>query len=525
MVDVLLINPYVLTRHAGRRASHRPYPPLGLMYLGAVLREAGFSVEVYDGTFAEHPDDILEKLASGSGAKIAGIFAMNSFRDDALMTVKHLKNRGYTVFAGGPDPSIYDEEYLNAGVDIVVRGEGEVAILSLMAAFGMMPGANDKPERPSDETLLEISGLSITARSGTHQRAEDRGPSKSMDELPSPAYDLIDLDEYVSKWREVHGYASLQFMTSRGCPFSCSWCARPIFGRKYRQYSAERAADEIEHLIKRYGFEHLWLFDDTFVVRRQWVESFCDAIIDRKISVRWECLARVDLVDRELLRLMRDAGCERINFGFESGSQRVLDRMKKGTTVVDAKRVAKDMHELGITMGGYVLMGYPGEEWEDLEATISLVREIQPVDYSTSVVLPMPGTEFFTLVQDMMLKDSKWTEHDDESLIWESPYSRGFYRLVESLISTEYKLGLEFSVRSYVKRGLLRSLLFGMRKGISREYLDRYQSDRFKGWQGLRKPEHAARHRESHAHKAEDKRSQRVSKEKPSEPVGLRVIQ
>jgi len=208
---------------------------------------------------------------------------------------------------------------------------------------------------------------------------------------------------------------------------------------------------------------------------------------------------------------MRDAGCERINFGFESGSQRVLDRMKKGTTVSDAKRVAKDMHELGITMGGYVLMGYPGEEWEDLEKTIQLVREIQPVDYSTSVALPMPGTEFFGLVHDMMLKDSEWAEHDDESLIWESPYSRGFYRLVEALISTEYKLGLEFSMRSYLKRGALRSLIYGMRKGMDRKHLDRYQSKRFEGWQGLRKPKHSARHRNTHAKKADQKRSERAS--------------
>src|SRR5207248_2129062 len=140
-------------------------------------------------------------------------------------------------------------------------------------------------------------------------------------------------------------------------PFACTWCARPIFGRKYRQYTAERAVDEIEILVSRYEIDHLWLFDDTFVVRREWVESFCDALIARGLGgrLRWECLARTDLVDHPLLEKMQAAGCERINFGFESGSQKVLDAMKKGTTVVDARRVAADMHRLGITMGGYIL--------------------------------------------------------------------------------------------------------------------------------------------------------------------------
>lgn len=478
------------------------------MYLGAVLREAGYSVEIFDGTFNERPDQILGRLKTGPKPRVVGIFAMNSFRDDALETIKHVKaHTEALVFAGGPDPSIYDGEYLQGGVDVVVRGEGEVAILQLLEAFSVRPRSEDAPALPSDATLLDITGVSIFR--GALQRAKDRPASKTMDDLPMPAYDLIDLHHYVSEWRRVHGYGSIQFMTSRGCPFSCTWCARPIFGRRYRQYSADRAAQEIEHLSKTYGVEHLWLFDDTFVVRRQWVEAFCDALTSRGLSVRWECLARVDLVDESLLRRMRDAGCERINFGFESGSQRVLDGMKKGTTAKDARRVAKAMHRLGITMGGYVLMGYPGEEWSDIEKTIELIRDIQPVDYSTSVAMPMPGTEFFSLVKDMMLKDETWGDQDPDSVIWKSPYSPGYYRIVESLMHAEYDLGLEFRVRTFMKSKLLRGVLRGMRamnEGQARR--ESFQSERFKGWKGLRKAEHSARHRATHAKKAEQRRAQ-----------------
>ncbi len=511
MIDVLLVNPYVLTRHEPRRASYRPYPPLGLMYLGAVLREAGYSVEIFDATFDASPDAILARLEAGPRPRLAGVFAMNSFRDDAVAVIRHLKAHGVPVLAGGPDPSIYDEEYLRAGAEVVVRGEGEVAILEVLRAFGVVPGERRAPSRPSAEALRAVPGLSFRGTGDVLERAPDRAASKTMDDLPSPAFDLVDLDRYASEWRRVHGYASMQFMTSRGCPFSCAWCARPIFGRKYRQYSAERAVDEIEHLVRRYGIDHLWIFDDTFVVRREWVEEFSEALVRRGVRVRWECLARVDLTDRALLEKMKAAGCERINFGFESGSQRVLDRMKKGITVEDARRVAKDMHELGISMGGYVLMGYPGEEWEDLEKTIELVRAIQPVDYSTSVALPMPGTEFFGLVREMLLKDTEWASTDPDAVIWEAPYSRAFYRLFESLLHAEYELGLERRPATWAKskllRGALRTLRTLERNG---ERLERYRGERFKGWEGQRRPEQSARHRAGHARKAAELRESKT---------------
>jgi radical SAM superfamily enzyme YgiQ (UPF0313 family) len=504
MPDVLLVNPYVLGRHAPRVASYRPYPPLGLLYLGAVLREAGYDVAIYDGTFEDRPERFRDYLHRTERPRIAGVYAMNSFRDDAVAAIEVMKELGIPVIAGGPDPSIYDQQYLDGGVDVVVRGEGEHAILEILAAFGLHPQGQGTPKKPSDEALANIPGVSFLNSEVRHQRAKDRPASKSMDQLPAPAYDLIDLDIYVAEWRRVHGYASLQFMTSRGCPFSCTWCARPIFGRKYRQYSASRAADEVEHLVKRYGIEHLWLFDDTFVVRREWVEQFCDEIVARKLKVRWECLARTDLVDRGLLEKMKAAGCERINFGFESGSQRVLDAMKKGTTVEDARRVAGDMHQLGITMGGYVLFGYPGEEWEDIEKTIALIRDLAPVDYSTSVAYPMPGTEFYDLVQNFMHADSRWAEEDPDSVKWEAPFSAGFYRAIESLLHAEYDLGLEFSMAKYLKVKTLRAVLKGMRlAGDGSAKLEKYRAEQFQGWQGLRSPEKTARHRAGHAKKAE----------------------
>lgn len=510
MLDVLLVNPYVLSRHAPRVASYRPYPPLGLMYLGSVLRAAGYSVEIYDGTFATGPEAFASRLRTGARPRVAGVYAMNSFRDDALAAIAAMKELGITVLAGGPDPSIYDAQYLDGGVDVVVRGEGEQALLDVLGAMGVLPGAAETlPKKPSDEVLLAIPGVSILDREVHHRRAPDREPSRTMDELPSPAYELVDVDRYAAEWRRVHGYASIQFMTSRGCPFSCTWCARPIFGRRYRQYSAARAVDEIEHLVRRYGIEHLWLFDDTFVVRRAWVEELCDALIARGLRVRWECLARTDLVDLPLLTKMRAAGCERINFGFESGSQRVLDAMKKGTNVTDARRVAREMHQLGITLGGYVLFGYPGEEWEDIEQTIQLLKDIAPVDYSTSVAFPMPGTEFYTLVSDVLHDGRRWAEEDPDSVKWEAPYSAGFYKVVESLLHAEYDLALEDNLAKRAKVKVLRGVLAGMRAaGDGKVRVERYRDERFRGWTD-RTPERAARHRVAHAKKAEAARQTR----------------
>jgi radical SAM superfamily enzyme YgiQ (UPF0313 family) len=186
--------------------------------------------------------------------------------------------------------------------------------------------------------------------------------------------------------------------------------------------------------------------------------------------------------------------------------------MKKGTNVSDARRVAKEMHELGMTMGGYILFGYPGEEWEDIEKTIAMVRDIAPVDYSTSVAYPMPGTEFHDLVKDMMTSRD-WAEEGEDALHWRAPYSAGYYRIVESLLHAEYDLGLEFSVRKLVKSRILRAALMAMRAaGDGKDRLPLFRNDRFRGWRGLRRPEQTARHRAGHASKSERLRSERRSR-------------
>lgn len=407
-LDVLLVNPCAMQSHnATRMAKARPYPPLGLMVLGAVLKKSGYQVELYDGTFDDSPARLHAYLRAGPSPRVVGVYAMSPFREDALLAIKHMKELGTLVFAGGPDPSVHDVEYLAGGADAVVRGAGEGAILELLAAYGVLPSGAHAWSRssthllfPMDERLLAIPGVSFLDRDVHPRRSPDRPGGNTMDDLPSPDYGLVDIPRYLSEWRRVHGYASIQL----------------------GQYSPGRAVDEIERLVVGYGVDHLWLFDDTFARRREWVEEFCDRVVAHGVEIRWECLASVDLVDYALLASMRRAGCERITFRVEPG----------------ARRVAKDMHELGITMGGEVEMGHAGEGWRDIEGIISLLKDLAPVDYATSVA---PAAR----------------------------YSAPFYLLIESLMHSEYDLSLEFTLGHFMRAKALRGLLASMRLLASAE--------------------------------------------------------
>jgi radical SAM superfamily enzyme YgiQ (UPF0313 family) len=437
MSDLLLVNPLFLQDDPVEQRLMTPYFPLSLLYLAAVAREAGYDVAIFDAMF-EPGDEAFVAALDREQPQVVGISVLTTVRDAALRLVDLAHRHGASVVVGGPDPTARPDLYLEYQVDgrhpvdVVVVGEGEETFLELL------------PRLLDDGTDLSgIDGLAFRDE-GEIIVTPARPLRQDIDSLPLPARDLLDIEQYRAAWRDHHGFFSLSLIATRGCPYSCTWCQKSVFGCSFRPRSAERVAEEMGQIKARYAPDQIRIVDDVMGIQRKWVRAFRDAVVARDAVIPFECLSRVDLIDEELVRLLKEAGCFRIHFGAESGSQRVLDAMRKGTTVPQIRRAARLCRELGIETYFYMMVGYPGEEWSDLQRSVELLRDARPDVFSTTIAYPMPGTEFYEQVRDRMTlagdATPDWAHTAENRLLFRrGRYNTLFYRWVIRWFRQEWK--------------------------------------------------------------------------------------
>jgi anaerobic magnesium-protoporphyrin IX monomethyl ester cyclase len=253
-------------------------------------------------------------------------------------------------------------------------------------------------------------------------------------ELPHPAWDLVDIERYRSVWLDAHGYFSLNMAASRGCSFRCNWCAKPIWGDQYLQRHASDTAEEMLELKRRYAPDHVWFADDIFGFRADWVMAFASALEAGGGGVPFTIQQRADLVSDRMARALRVAGCKEVWIGAESGSQKILDAMNKGTRVADIGAARRRLGAEGIRVGFFLQLGYLGEDLEDVLATRDLVVRERPDDVGISVSYPLPGTKFYELVQSQLDDKHHWHDSDDLDMMFFGTYRTEFYRLVRDLL-------------------------------------------------------------------------------------------
>jgi anaerobic magnesium-protoporphyrin IX monomethyl ester cyclase len=437
MVDLLLVNPLFLNRDPVEKRLMTPYFPLGLLYLAATAREAGYTVSVFDAMF--HTGDqgfvaVLEK----ERPKVVGISVLATVRAAALHLADLASRHGAAVMVGGADPTGRPESYLHhqvngsRPVDVVVVGEGEQTLLQLLPA--LLNGAH-KAER-----LREIDGLAYLDADGQSVSTAAREHCVDLDSLPLPARDLIDIEAYRRAWRGHHEHFSLSIIATRGCPYGCKWCQKSVFGRSFRPRAPEAVAEEMRSIKMEYHPDQLRIVDDVMGIDRNWVRAWHDAVLARDAVIPFECLSRVDLMDEELVRLLQEAGCIRIAFGAESGSQKVLDAMNKGTRVEQIRRAAELCHRAGIEIYYYIMLGYPGEEWDDVRKTVELLKETRPDQFSSTIAYPLPSTEFFEEVKHRLLDTPDWDYTAENRLLFQREYSTRFYRWVVRWLHQEWHI-------------------------------------------------------------------------------------
>lgn len=448
MTDVLLTHSYHLFYDPKQVRKMQPYPPLGTLYAAALLRRHGFSVALFD-TMLENPEREFPAVVARHRPCVVAIYEDNfnflskmcltRMRQVAFAMLKSARGEGAIVVANGSDASDHAEEYLGEGFDCVLLGEAEQTLLEIVRAALNGPSLAEPARLPS-AVVQAIPGLIFRdTNTGRLFRTPPRRLMPNLDELPFPARDLIDLVRYRELWRSAHRSFSLNAVASRGCPFRCNWCAKPIYGNSFHTRSAECVAEEMSQLKKSFGAEHLWFTDDIFGLKPRWLAEFADAVERRQAQLPFKMQSRVDLMKEGAVRDLRRAGCEEVWMGVESGSQRILDAMDKGTRVADILTARENLRRYGIRAGYFVQFGFPGETWEDIQQTVSVVRETRPDDVGVSVAYPLPGTPFYERVRDELGSKTNWVDSDDLSMMFKGTYTNEFYRALRDALHAEVK--------------------------------------------------------------------------------------
>lgn len=425
MADVLLTHGYFLAEDEKERQIMKPYPPLGLLYLSAYLKREGFSVEVFDSTFGERAD-LARRLAVGPG--VLGVYTNLMTRRSVLEIVRAAKAAGWTVVLGGPESANYAAEYLGAGADAIVVGEGELTMSELLSALPVA-GAH---------RLHAVRGLAFRDEAGAIVRTGERPKVPDIDSLPWPDREAIDHGLYLEAWKTHHGASSVNLITARGCPYRCNWCSHAVYGFTHRRRSPANVADEMRWIVDRYAPDQVWYADDVFTISHPWLSSYLAELRNRGIHKPFETITRADRLQTETsVALLRELGCYRIWIGSESGSQRILDAMQRGVSVEQVRRACRLAQEHGIQVGMFLMWGYEGEELEDIAATVEHVKTTNPDIFFTTVSYPIKGTGYFDKVRDRVDLPVPWIEASDRDYVIAGRRGKDYYKLADQWLRHE----------------------------------------------------------------------------------------
>ena len=460
MTDLLLAHGYFLEHDLQEQRVMKPYPPLGLLYLSAHLKARGASVSIFDSTFRSYAEfeDALRRQKPG----VVGLYCNLMTKRTVLRMIASCRAAGVPVVVGGPEPPHYALRYLDAGADVVAIGEGEVTLEELLPR--MQGGGRD---------LAGVDGIVFRGADGGIVHTPPRAPIKDLDAQPLPDRDAIDLQPYLDAWRSRHGKGSLSLLTARGCPYTCRWCSRSVFGETHRRRSFMAVADEAQMLVERWRTEMLWYVDDVFTIHRGFILSYADEMGRRGLRVPFECISRPERIDADVADALRRLGCFRVWLGAESGSQRVLDAMDRRVTLEQVDRATRLLQAQGIQVGMFIMLGYPGEEESDLRATVDHLKRTRPDVFLTTVAYPIKGTPYHDTVATHLREPGAWEEWSDRDLVPRGRPTQLYYRFARQWMEGEVARD-----RHWRERRFLRAAVASTRAGAGRLGMSLLRSQR-----------------------------------------------
>ena len=440
MKRILFSHSYFLRFDPKQWETGLPYAPLGTLYAASVMREQGYDVALHDVMFAKTPDEIIPAIEKfqpdilvlyDDGFNYLTKMCLTNMREAAFRMSKLAKERGCTVIVSSSDSTDHYERYIDEGADFIILGEAEMTLLELINELGR-----------EVKNISAIAGLAFKKDDCVIKTAK-RLVLKDLDSLPLPAWDLVDIEPYRQSWLGHAGYFSMNMGTTRGCPFKCNWCAKPIYGNRYNSRSPQHVVTELKMLREKFHFDHIWFCDDIFGLKPGWVNEFANLIEKENLHFKFKIQARADLLLQEnYVRDLARAGCENIWMGAESGSQKILDAMDKGTTVAQIHESTRLIRKYGMKPSFFIQFGYLGETKEDIKKTIDMINELLPYEIGISVSYPLPGTGFYEKVKNDLKEKTNWTDSDELALMFRNTYQPEFYKQLYRYVHRTYRMHL-----------------------------------------------------------------------------------
>jgi radical SAM superfamily enzyme YgiQ (UPF0313 family) len=455
-MDVILTHGYFIKEDELEQKIMRPYPPLGLLYVSAYLKKYGMRVSVFDSTFSEYTalqDNILEHQP-----KIIAVYANLMTKINVIRLMKWVKSRPELqqskIILGGPDVTFNTANYLRAGADFIVIGEGEETMLELSKNI-----TQNKP-------VTDISGIAYL-ENDTLITTNPREKIKNINELPEPDRSAIDLSKYLESWKAHHGTNTLNISTQRGCPYTCKWCSTAVYGQSYRRRSPELVTDEITNLIASYNPDSLWFVDDVFTVNHKWLTGLHKEFTTRKIKISFEIITRAERLNDSVLQQLKEMGCSKIWIGAESGSQRIIDEMDRRVDINLVRDMIIKTKEFGIETGTFIMVGYPTETAEDIHKTVRYLKDANPDSFTITVAYPIKGTGLYDQISSKIITQLNWQSSTDRDIDFKRTYSRKYYDYAVRYIVNEVGFSKERSPLKAIKlktKSILSLLLMSFSK-------------------------------------------------------------
>jgi radical SAM superfamily enzyme YgiQ (UPF0313 family) len=427
-MDVLLTHGYFLYEDPHELAVMKPYPPLGLLYISSHLKAQGIATHLFDTTFSSM--DEVQAYIQREHPPVVGVYSNLMTRAKVLQVIACAKAAGSQVVVGGPDPANYLDEYLSRGADVVAIGEGELTLQDLVPHL--------IEHGPSN--LNDIRGIAYREPSGAIVRTEPRPMIADLDAQPFPDRAAIDQQQYVDVWRKHHGQGSVSLITARGCPFTCTWCSHSVFGYSHRRRSPTNVVDEVEHIVATYSPDLLWYADDVFTINHKWLYEYAAELERRNLNRPFETISREDRLNEEIVQTLARMGCYRLWIGAESGSQKILDGMKRRTNAERVRAMVHLLQKYGIEVGMFIMLGYDGEDRADLQATVDHLKAAGPDTFLTTVAYPIKGTPYYASVADKVIARQAWELGSDRDYTVGGRHSPRYYQFATRWMVSEVAL-------------------------------------------------------------------------------------
>ncbi len=428
-MKVLLTHGYFLQEDEREQQIMKPYPPLGILYISSYLEEREIEHEVFDTTFSSEtewwtyveekkPDVIAFYVNLMTKVKI--IHLIRKIRSSEELT-------STKIVLGGPDITYNEENYLEAGADFLVIGEGEETFTELVQCL------------KSNDSLEDVNGLTYRQQ-GEIKRNKPRIRVKEVDFLPLPNRSRFPIEKYLATWKKAHGKSALNVSTQRGCPYTCKWCSTAVYGQSYRRRSPEKVVEELKTLMETYQPDTFWFVDDVFTVSHKWMRGFAEAMKAADLKVQYECITRAERMNEEIIQILKETGCFRVWIGAESGSQKIIDAMDRRVDIDVVRDQLIATQKAGIETGTFIMVGYPGETYDDILKTATYLESALPDQFTITKSYPIKGTSLYDEVESEITKQPDWFSSTDREIDFKREYPDHFYEAAIRYIHNRVKL-------------------------------------------------------------------------------------